>query len=555
MSKRIFGVWLTILLSAIVIVLLGASMVKNVRQRDTKVFRTDKITDWEIEYNKEKDKDGKYRIHYKNRLPDIEDGGEVLMFYVYHADVSAYADGELLYRLELKKDTAFFPVVSGDSWNCFHVPERYEGKELEIVLTTEYSSYLGYMPEFYLGDRLNIVRTELQRAAVSMLLCIVICVVGLAILIYSWLVAKNNYDNYDMMYLGIFAILMSVWFFINMPVVNMVFDMGSIFTNLSYLILGAVTVPIVLFEKRLMDKRYGRPCDILCMLSIGMQLICLLLQLTGIRDLKETLIGTHIVFAIAIIGLITMLILNLLHTGFRNVTRINRINLLFGMITAVGVAFDLVHYYLDSTSGKNYEFTKLAFLVYIIALSYFSICETIRLMKKGKDAQRYEKLAYMDELTGVFNRMACNRDMRELDVEDASYMVFMFDLNNLKKCNDTMGHEFGDLYITNCAKYIREAFSEVGRCYRIGGDEFCVIGKAVGEGVVRECYHALETMTEAYNQRHPLVDMSIACGHAVFDAAVDEDLKDTRARADKLMYKNKVEMKESHARSRNENRL
>ena len=39
--------------------------------------------------------------------------------------------------------------------------------------------------------------------------------------------------------------------------------------------------------------------------------------------------------------------------------------------------------------------------------------------------------------------------------------------------------------------------------------------------------------------------MSIAFGYAVYDSELDEDLKDTRGRADGLMYKNKMNMKEN----------
>lgn len=543
MSKKIFSIWLITLIAALLFVITGAAMVENVRYRDTKRFRTDRIENWEISYTSEPDENGIYTIEYRNVLPDIENGGEVLMFYIYHGDVSAYADETLLYRLEMNREAAYFPVVVGDTWNCFHIPQEYEGEEIRIVVETKYASYLEYVPEFYFGDRLNVIREEFQRALLSVILCIVIFVVGIIILVYSWLVAKYQYDNYDMMYLGTFAIQMSIWFLINMPVFNMVLDWASISTNLSYLILGTVTVPLILFEKRIMDKRYGPACNCLCIFAVVVQVICVILQLTGIRDLKQTLICTHVVFVISIIGLITMLVLNLKQIGFQNFTTMNRINILFGMVTAVGVAVDLAHYYLDSSSGKNYEFTKLAFLVYIIALSYFSIRETIQLMKKGKDAQKFEKMAHMDELTGVYNRMACNEDMRELDLEKRSYTVFMFDLNNLKKCNDTMGHECGDRYIVNCAQYIKEVFRDVGKCYRIGGDEFCVIGEAVSEDVIAACYRALSEKTSLYNAKHPLVDMSIACGHAVFDPVQDEDLKDTRARADKIMYKHKVEMK------------
>ena len=50
--------------------------------------------------------------------------------------------------------------------------------------------------------------------------------------------------------------------------------------------------------------------------------------------------------------------------------------------------------------------------------------------------------------------------------------------------------------------------------------------------------------SELHNINNPNINMSIAYGYAVYDAEHDEDLKDTRGRADKYMYKNKMNMKE-----------
>lgn len=61
-------------------------------------------------------------------------------------------------------------------------------------------------------------------------------------------------------------------------------------------------------------------------------------------------------------------------------------------------------------------------------------------------------------------------------------MVVTFDLNNLKNCNDNYGHRVGDAYIINAARIIENTFERYGKCYRIGGDEFCCIipkGKSV----------------------------------------------------------------------------
>ena len=95
---------------------------------------------------------------------------------------------------------------------------------------------MDYIPSFYLGDRLNIVRDEFMNDIVSFLLTVFIFVVGFIIIIYSWIVTKNKANKYDLIYLGIFAVLLSIWFVINMPVVNMIIDVGTIFTYTSYIL-------------------------------------------------------------------------------------------------------------------------------------------------------------------------------------------------------------------------------------------------------------------------------------------------------------------------------
>lgn len=50
----------------------------------------------------------------------------------------------------------------------------------------------------------------------------------------------------------------------------------------------------------------------------------------------------------------------------------------------------------------------------------------------------------------------------------------MMDANNLKKINDSLGHNKGDELIITIAKCMRAAVGQNGQCYRIGGDEFVI---------------------------------------------------------------------------------
>ena len=51
----------------------------------------------------------------------------------------------------------------------------------------------------------------------------------------------------------------------------------------------------------------------------------------------------------------------------------------------------------------------------------------------------------------------------------------MFDLDGFKSYNDTYGHLAGDQLLTRVAQTPDRVVSSIGRAYRLGGDEFCVL--------------------------------------------------------------------------------
>ena len=58
----------------------------------------------------------------------------------------------------------------------------------------------------------------------------------------------------------------------------------------------------------------------------------------------------------------------------------------------------------------------------------------------------------------------------------ASVLV-VFDVDAFKQINDSYGHVQGDLCLAEIAECIKKAYANFGYCYRIGGDEFCVLLK------------------------------------------------------------------------------
>ena len=121
--------------------------------------------------------------------------------------------------------------------------------------------------------------------------------------------------------------------------------------------------------------------------------------------------------------------------------------------------------------------------------------------------------------------------------------VVMFDVNDLKYVNDTYGHDKGDALITTAAKIIKEAFGELGKCYRTGGDEFiAVLDCEEVEQLYEKALKAFLKNIRKYNKANKDngFELEIAYGVHMSD---EETVGAMRHKADELMYIKKKEMK------------
>lgn len=164
------------------------------------------------------------------------------------------------------------------------------------------------------------------------------------------------------------------------------------------------------------------------------------------------------------------------------------------------------------------------------------------------------EITRIDPLTHVKNRMAYETREKELDTiiktgKKINFGIVMFDINNLKKINDALGHDIGDIYICNSCRMICKIFAHTP-IFRIGGDEF--LGILQNEDLTNKT----KLLTKITKQIKELSKadiseeekVSIACGAAIFNPEKDTSVQDVFKRADSIMYKNKANMKGCKAR-------
>ena len=144
----------------------------------------------------------------------------------------------------------------------------------------------------------------------------------------------------------------------------------------------------------------------------------------------------------------------------------------------------------------------------------------------------------LDGLTGLLSQKSYLN--RTLNLQPEDKMLIVLDLDNFKYINDTYGHQAGDQCLKVIAECLKKAYSRYGNCYRIGGDEFCVLfRKPEKEKYCREKFYWI--IEKQKKSLHMLPGASY--GSALIEA--QESISDTKARADANMYANKKARKQA----------
>lgn len=169
--------------------------------------------------------------------------------------------------------------------------------------------------------------------------------------------------------------------------------------------------------------------------------------------------------------------------------------------------------------------------------------QTIVHLKQSMD--KLNQQATQDPMTGVKNKRVWQDAERRLDAEigagTAAFAVVVCDVNNLKRVNDSMGHEAGDRLILRASRHICRTFVH-SPVYRIGGDEFTVILEGTDladcERLLTSFYADMPQARE--NPGEAPVSIALGISHYVQG---DTAFSDVFHRADEAMYLKKSVMK------------
>lgn len=187
--------------------------------------------------------------------------------------------------------------------------------------------------------------------------------------------------------------------------------------------------------------------------------------------------------------------------------------------------------------------TGMIFFIVLEMLSYLYF--VFKYSKKAVQEEILYSLANKDILTGIANRYHCEKYLKHLDEDGiCNYAVLNFDLNWLKRINDTYGHKAGDEYISKFAQLLETYFGGIGEIGRMGGDEFIAIITITERAFIEERLNAMFERAKTYgNKEYCNGEIFYAYGYEISTELEPMLTHEVYELADAKMYKCKKEQK------------
>ena len=346
-----------------------------------------------------------------------------LMFYASHQWVDVKIGEELVYTLRPSEELSFIKTP-GSKWVCIPLLDEDEGKNVEITLTPVYKNNVKESLDIFMGSSMEIYRSQLSKMLPVIMLCVANILVGVMLLFAEFYYKKKAQGKTGLFSLGLMGISFGLWQLAHNDYSPWLLEGKEIFLYyLSVTMMLICMIPLVHSAmKNILEKKIFK--YYLAGMSV-MALIQLVLQITGIRDLREMFTFTHggiILGALLVIG---TTIAGLLKTHKRNEEKS------YAWILGIGLLGDLVLYYMKaSSSGLVMILTAILIYMVLEAFRFMSAYfEQTKLLEEKEIQLTHSRLVVlMSQIRShfVFNILNAISGMCKYDPEKADETIVRF---------------------------------------------------------------------------------------------------------------------------------
>jgi len=362
-------------------------------------------------------------VEFTIPIADEPEHGQEIMFYASHHWVDVWVGEEPVYTFRPSGELSFIKTL-GSKWVCIPLVLGDEGKDVRIILTPVYGNNVKNELEIFQGSSMEIYRSQLSKMLPAIMLCIANILIGIMLLFAELYYRKKARGTTGLFSLGMMGISFGFWQLAHNDYSPWLWEGKEIFLYyLSVTMMLIYMIPLVYSSMRNILK--NRIIQYYLIGMAVMAVIQIVLQVAGIRDLREMFVFTHggiILGALLVIG---TTIIGFVKTRKRNEEKS------YAWILGIGLLGDLVLYYMNaSSSGLVMILTAILIYMILEAFRFMSAYFEQKKLLEEKEQQltNSRMMVLMSQIRShfVFNILNAISGMCKYDPEKADETIVRF---------------------------------------------------------------------------------------------------------------------------------
>lgn len=462
--------------------------------------------------------------------PQISDTN-IFTTILFQQGLSVYLENRLIYKY------GFEPKINQKSPGAprvfVEIPPDSAGKTLTLkydILVRLDDSDLQVVK---LINSVRGLQTYVEKDSKVFFVTVSMAMLGVFLFLYALVFKSIGIPGISIAMVSLFTISSSLWIMSNNKTIQFIIPNPVLIHNIEYMTFYLLPVAILgyLYYNW---KRKNPIAQGLFISAVVFYLLILTLKTFGVVDFYEGQKIYHV------LGLIYMILF-----AYIAITDYKKspysLKVFYTGFFALGVlgAGEFAMYYYLQTETYAATFLILGISIMIMAMIFSVVLSSREALVEKIENNIYKTMAYTDMLTGAPNRHKYNEDMESLRDNLEGVVFIMMDIDNLKKVNDSLGHDAGDKMIRTINDELKEALKDYGKYYRISGDEFAGYTNYDMETIVEK----LDNVNSKLLDYDYEFDMSISYGLVKYDYNKHTNLEELILEADEKMYENKNQKK------------
>lgn len=417
-----------------------------------------------------------------NYLPDSWREGSALCFKSDHLLVKVFIGNEEVYNLGVDERSTI-GKSPGFSYVFIPLTSDMYGKSIKVEYTTVYSRSSFHIKQFILGEKSTIITGLLRENAIALFMCGFSFCLGIVFIIIYLIKHKTYEMSKSLLYLGIFAIPLSIWSMTETQTMQFFIRNMYALQYVTYLSLAMCPIPFLLYYAQRHELQESVSVKVISIICMFTTVICLVLQAFGKVDFPDILLLVH--------GCILLVAFYALYHSIRGffcdrhmLRRLSftTLSMIFMLLCTV---IDLFRFYMTVNDDYS-KFVRVGFFIYLGCTGLGTIFHSAQLDKTNKEL---EQLVYKDNETGVFNKTAFIKYMEELIASKIALIAI--EVLELKDITTSFGAIEKVDVLKSAAKMIEFSFSNIGKIFRIDEAEFIIV---LENDIEKSYYHGMEIL-------------------------------------------------------------